>query len=100
MLNSKRIVLLTLTFLMILTFGYSQNEKYNILVVDDSIPQVLLIKEVLKSDNYNIETAFSGKNESSSIKKTLEMGAIDYIIKPINPDILNAKVKNIITYYK
>ncbi|MCD4664149.1 MAG: response regulator [Bacteroidales bacterium] len=126
-----------------------KNEKFNILIVDDSLPQLVLLQEVLKSNNYNIDTATTGKialdiinkksldlilldimlpdisgfkllnilnqnpkttnipvimisakNESSSIKKTLEMGAMDYIVKPINPDILNAKVKNIITHYK
>ncbi|RLD61630.1 MAG: hypothetical protein DRJ05_02175 [Bacteroidetes bacterium] len=125
------------------------DRKFNILIVEDSLPQVLLFKEVLKSDNYALDIALSGKtalekvnnepfslilldivlpdisgfkllsilrqdektanipvimisakNESSSIKKTLEMGAMDYIVKPIDPDILNAKVKNLLTYYK
>lgn len=38
----------------------------------------------------------TGKREKADIEKALSVGANDYIVKPIDPDILTTKVKNLI----
>jgi DNA-binding response OmpR family regulator len=38
----------------------------------------------------------TGKREKSDVEKALVAGADDYIVKPIDPDILTTKIKNLI----
>lgn len=51
----------------------------------------------LKHDHktLNIPVIFiTGKTDEADEKKGLELGAVDFIIKPINPEIILARVKN------
>ncbi|MBO9667636.1 MAG: response regulator [Bdellovibrio sp.] len=39
----------------------------------------------------------TGKREKSDVQKGIESGANDYIVKPIDPELLNAKVRNLLS---
>src|SRR5882724_12007271 len=80
----------------------------NILLVDDKPANLLVLQTVLQgSPDYILVTASSGPQALELVKRTdfaaiytedpyilkgYEVGAIDYISKPFNPDILKAKV--------
>ena len=72
-------------------------------------PQIILLDLVLPdSDGYDVLRRIKGSESAKDIPvifisavgeikdqtKGLELGAADYIVKPINPDIVRAKIKN------
>jgi len=84
-------------------------EKAMKIALSDSPPDLILLDIMMASmDGYevcwrlkhdhktlNIPVIFiTGKTDEEDEKKGLELGAVDFILKPINPEIILARVKN------
>lgn len=128
----------------------NDNEKVNVLIVDDRVENLLVLESILENEGINIIKALSGNEalglmltneialvlldvqmpdmdgfetaelmrssektkyipiifvtaiskEKSSIFKGYEVGAVDYLFKPIDPIILKSKVNVFIELYK
>lgn len=77
-------------------------EHFDLMITDAIMPAgangytlISTIRGGIKNKDLPI-IMLTGKREKADIEKALAVGANDYIIKPIDPDILVAKVKSIL----
>lgn len=80
-------------------FDKLNNEHFDLVITDAIMPGTSgysLITTVRSSEQRNKDVPIimlTGKREKADIEKALSAGANDYIIKPIDPDMIIAKVK-------
>lgn len=80
------------------------NSEYIDLVITDAVMPLgssgyTLISSIRASEKNNKVPIImlTGKREKADVEKALTVGADDYIVKPIDPDILTAKIKSLMT---
>lgn len=76
------------------------SRRYNLIIVDLQMPQMsgLQLLNRLKHQNISLQTPvliMSARSQESDIKRTLLLGASDYIVKPIDPMIFKNKVQKL-----
>lgn len=79
------------------------NSEFVDLIITDAIMPLgsngySLISSIRASEKNNQVPIImlTGKREKADIEKALTVGADDYIVKPIDPDILTVKIKNLL----
>lgn len=78
------------------------NEHFDLMITDAIMPGgatgYALIRTV--RSNPNLEKMpvilLTGKREKADVEKGIESGANDYVVKPIDPELLLAKIKNLL----
>ena len=80
------------------------NTEFIDLVITDAVMPLgssgyTLISSIRSSEKNNKVPIImlTGKREKADVEKALIVGADDYIVKPIDPDILTAKIKSLIS---
>lgn len=81
------------------------DKSYDILITDATMPAYSgfdLIRSIRKKKSLNGLTIamLTGRSEKSDIEQALELGVQDYIVKPIQPDVFLAKVKNLVNRHR
>lgn len=80
-----------------------KREFFDLLITDVMMPGGVTgfdLVRTLRADpaNTNLPIIFvTGRREKRDIEKGIESGADDYIVKPIDPEILNSKVNSLLT---
>ena len=82
-----------------------EKEQFDLLLLDVNMPGITgieLLKKIRKKDSYNDVPVImiTGDNDSSTFINCFESGANDYIEKPINNTILNARVNAALGFRK
>ena len=76
--------------------------QLQILSIDDSKAVLKYIEWVFSKSNHSVETFLSGreamltsKNNEEDIKKAIEYGVEEFIMKPFTPELLLEKIEEI-----
>lgn len=84
-------------------FEHVQREKFDLIVTDAVMPLGTsgfnLISSIRAHEGFNKNVPIimlTGRREASDVEKAISVGANDYMIKPIDPDILTSKIKKLI----
>ncbi len=82
--------------------GLAFDSEPDIVLLDVRIPKLngFLVCKALKEDARTKEIPIiflSARAEEEDIRKGLSLGAVDYLVKPIEPDDLIDRVKNYLT---
>lgn len=78
-----------------------QKQKISLIVLDLDMPGLSgidVLKKIKKVPSYKDIpiVMLTGNSEMSNVKTTIALGAVDYIVKPIDPMIFESKVKKLI----
>ncbi len=83
-------------------FDKFNSEHIDLVITDAVMPLgssgytlITSIRSAQKNNHVPI-IMLTGKREKADVEKALTAGADDYIVKPIDPDILSTKIKNLI----
>ncbi len=81
---------------------YLNDYKVNLILLDWLLPKISgieLLKTVRAMPKHKLTPVIivSGKNETKDVQKALQGGASDYIVKPVDPLILNTKLDRLLT---
>ncbi len=78
-----------------------QQEKFNLVITDINMPHQFngfRLMKVIREDARNKTTpvvVLTGRNNEIDVLRTIQAGADDYIVKPINVDVFLAKIENL-----
>lgn len=75
--------------------------SYDLLLSDASMPQYSgfdLLKAVRRLPKHNdlVIAMLTGRREKDDIQKAVELGANDYIVKPVQPEVLVGKIEKLL----
>lgn len=79
--------------------GLLDDHKIDLVVLDINLPDIngKALLEKMKRIKPNIKVIImSGQEDIDSYKHTLQLGAIDYLIKPVSPDGLTGVLKKVL----
>lgn len=83
-------------------FENVQREKFDVVVTDAIMPMgtsgFSLISTIRSQPNLNSKVPIlmlTGKRDPADVEKAITVGANDYMIKPIDPDVLISKIKKL-----
>ncbi len=84
-------------------FENIQREKFDVVITDAVMPMgtsgFSLISTIRSQPNVNTKVPIlmlTGKRDPADVEKAISVGANDYMIKPIDPDVLMQKVNKLI----
>lgn len=78
-----------------------QESKYDICLLDMEMPDMngFEVLEWIRKNNQKIKVIFlTAERDINVIRKSEDLGADDYITKPVNPNILKESIKNLIRH--
>lgn len=78
------------------------NEPFDLMITDAIMPGGATGYALIRTIRNNPQIAkipvilLTGKREKADVEKGIESGANDYVVKPIDPELLLAKIKNLL----
>lgn len=85
-------------------FENAQREKFDIIITDAVMPMgtsgFSLISTIRSQPNVNSKVPIimlTGKRDAADVEKAISVGANDYMIKPVDPDVLISKITKLLT---
>ncbi|OFZ31399.1 MAG: hypothetical protein A2622_02095 [Bdellovibrionales bacterium RIFCSPHIGHO2_01_FULL_40_29] len=78
-----------------------QTQDISLIILDYDMPEMTgldVLKRIRKVESFRVipVVMLTGNSSPAHVKNTVSMGAIDYIVKPIDPIIFETKVQNIL----
>lgn len=84
-------------------FEHIQREKFDVVITDAVMPMgtsgFSLISTIRSQPSHNQKVPIlmlTGKRDPADVEKAISVGANDYMIKPIDPDVLLTKLKKLL----
>jgi two-component system, sensor histidine kinase and response regulator len=81
-----------------------ERQQFALLLIDVRMPGMdgFATVELLRSrlQKFTPVIFVTGSGDDESMRRAYEFGAVDYLVKPVQPDVLRGKVRNLLTLYE
>lgn len=84
-------------------FDHIQREKFDLVITDAIMPLgssgYNLISTIRTQENMNSKVPIlmlTGRSETTDVEKAIQVGANDYMVKPVDPDVLISKIQRLL----